>query len=356
MSGAEHELDLGPLRDALAQLAARDADEVLAEARAQARARVSAALTDALTRSLGEAIERQLGPATSSKRDAELAAPAQRAAPAPAIDPGAQPDNDGIYVYGIVWAPDTPLTEELAGLDLEHPVTTAIEGPLAAVISRVALAEFEEEALRSRLSDIEWVERVARAHEGVLDDLCARTVVVPMRMCTVYRSEENLRSMLQSEEVNLRSALEFLDGKLEWGVKVIAHADAHGLAPDAASAADDARSASSGADYLARRRARRDQEAEIEDAQADVAAQIHETLGSLAHDGLLNPTQSTDLPAEDGRVIMNGVYLVEREVTEIFHQEVQGLARRFAEHGLELVQTGPWPPYNFVPGDVGAAW
>jgi hypothetical protein len=53
---------------------------------------------------------------------------------------------------------------------------------------------------------------------------------------------------------------------------------------------------------------------------------------------------------------MNGVYLVERENTDAFHQEVDDLRERFADIGLDLVPSGPWPPYNFVPGDVGATW
>lgn len=367
------------LRDALSQFVADDAGQVLAEARAEARSRVKATLTETLARSLHEAIERQLEVGESRpaadpepspvadptpRRSAASDPPASTAfEPAPPADRG-QPTGErstsagpkGTYVYGVVWATDAPFTEGLSGLDDHDLVGTVVEGPLAAVISRVPLAEFEEDELRGHLSDIEWVERVARAHEAVLDDLCARTVVVPMRMCTVYRSDDNLRSMLGREEVNLRSALEFLEGKIEWGVKVVAQGDQEGRPPDAAAAADDARAASSGADYMARRRARRDEQAETESLQAEAAAEIHESLGALAHDGLLNPIQASELPGQAGRIVMNGVYLVERENAEAFHREVRELEERFARLGLELLESGPWPPYNFVPGDVGAAW
>ncbi|HWD64032.1 MAG TPA: GvpL/GvpF family gas vesicle protein [Solirubrobacteraceae bacterium] len=357
---------LAALKELVGRLAAHDADQIVAEARAEARTRVRAALTDALTDSLREAVERQL--ASDTPAPPTLPDPSPRPAPSPAVDEQPADSDDatrgpetpvvlGTYVYGVVWGTDAPFTEDMSGLDDDGPVTTVIEGPLAAVVSRVPLADFEEDELRSHLSDIDWVERVARAHEAVLDDLCARTVVVPMRMCTVYRSDESLRAMLQREEVNLRSALEFLDGKLEWGLKVVAQGEAEPLAaPESGAAADDARAASSGADYLARRRARRDEQAELEGLQADAAAEIHEAMAEVAHDGLLNPIQSSELPGRQGRLVMNGVYLVEREATEEFHQTVEELERRFASLGLELQRTGPWPPYNFVPGDVGAAW
>jgi hypothetical protein len=89
---------------------------------------------------------------------------------------------------------------------------------------------------------------------------------------------------------------------------------------------------------------------------ADAAAEIHEALVEVADDGLLNPIQTSELPGREGRLVMNGVYLVEREATDAFHEEVEALEQRFASLGLELQRTGPWPPYNFVPGDVGAAW
>ncbi|HET9720936.1 MAG TPA: GvpL/GvpF family gas vesicle protein [Solirubrobacteraceae bacterium] len=357
MAGAESRL--AALEDALAQLAAADAEQVVAEARVEARARVRAVLADALADSLTDAVQRRLAVAPRAPRGGEAPAPPKPPERAPGAAPAAAPATvtAGTYVYGVVWSTDAPFTEDLSGLDADGPVSTVIEGPLAAVVSHVPLAEFEEEELRTHLSDVEWVERVARAHEAVLDDLCARTVVVPMRMCTVYRSDENLRSMLQREEAGLRAALEYLDGKVEWGVKVVARdAPAARPAPDIGAAADDARAATSGADYLARRRARRDEQAELESRHADAAAEIHDVLAALADDGLLNPIQNGELPGHQGRLVMNGVYLVERESTDSFHQEVEELEQRFASLGLELVRTGPWPPYNFVPGDVGAAW
>ena len=38
------------------------------------------------------------------------------------------------------------------------------------------------------------------------------------------------------------------------------------------------------------------------------------------------------------------------------HEEVRALQAEFDPHGMELVCTGPWPAYNFVPGTIGAAW
>ena len=37
-----------------------------------------------------------------------------------------------------------------------------------------------------------------------------------------------------------------------------------------------------------------------------------------------------------------------------FEHALAGLARERQEEGIELELTGPWPPYNFVPEELGS--
>ena len=55
-------------------------------------------------------------------------------------------------------------------------------------------------------------------------------------------------------------------------------------------------------------------------------------------------------------MIFNASYLVADAETEQFHAEFDRLGQDLAGLGIELERTGPWPPYNFVPGAIGAAW
>src|SRR5207237_5682658 len=111
---------------------------------------------------------------------------------------------------------------ELAGVDPTHPAMLIEHGGLAAIASRVSLSEFGEEQLHENLNDVRWLEDKARAHEDVLDAALQLATVVPMRLCTIYSSEEQVREMLDRERALLLDALERLEGKAEWGVKLIA--------------------------------------------------------------------------------------------------------------------------------------
>ena len=50
-------------------------------------------------------------------------------------------------------------------------------------------------------------------------------------------------------------------------------------------------------------------------------------------------------------MLFNGSYLVADRAR--FEQEVGELAAEYRDSGVELELTGPWPPYNFVPAELG---
>jgi hypothetical protein len=341
------------LRSAIDQLAAFDVDGLLAEARAEARTRVRSTLAELMEQAMLEQVELELAPARR--------APSKPLAEPPPPDPEPQ-KHSGLasYVYGVIDA-GVELDEPLPGVDASRHVHLLREGPVAAAVSEVALEEFGEAELREHLRDMGWVERVARAHETVLDQIGARATVIPMRMCTVYRTEAGVRDMLRREAAGLCDALDHLEGKAEWGVKAFAdatrvasitEADGEDAAGEGHGAADEVR----GAAYMRRRRDERDEREHARQQLEGAAAEIHDRLCTLAGDGHVLPAQRPEVSGHAGDMVLNGVYLVGDDDVERFHTEVQLLEAEFAPLGVELALTGPWPAYNFIPGTIGATW
>jgi hypothetical protein len=215
---------------------------------------------------------------------------------------------------------------------------------LTAIVGSVAQSEFGEAALRQNLEDLDWLERTARAHHEVIEAVAEERPVVPMRLATVYSTDEAAAGMLRERAADLRQALRRLAGCSEWGVK--GHAampgdDAAGQQPEA-----DGPSTGPGAAYLRRRRvqlaARRDARQEaVASAQA-----VHAKLGRLAASARLYPPQSPEIAGHSGSMILNAAYLVADGRAGEFGAAVTELAAR---HGaLQLTLTGPWPAYSFV--------
>jgi hypothetical protein len=320
--------------DAERRWAAEQAPRLLAEARAEA---------------LQEAHRRLRGSLVDALMSAAMARGGER--PARTSDePPARRQADGlaVWVYGVVHG-DFPDPPRRTGVDERHDVQLIRHAGLAAVASAVPLDDFQPDALKESLEDLQRLEALARAHERVLDDMLRLGPVVPLRICTIYESPERVREMLERERGPLDDALQRLSGTAEWGVKAYLGAGGEAPAETAAPAVP-----ASGIDYLARRRDERDAaEAARRAADADVAL-IHGSLSEHALDAVLSPIQDARLSGEEREMVLNAAYLVPEARTEEFQSLVWQLTRRHAPDGLVLELTGPWPAYHFT-GSAAAA-
>jgi Gas vesicle synthesis protein GvpL/GvpF len=250
------------------------------------------------------------------------------------------------YVYCILGAREQPPLSGLAGVD-GAGVEPVAEGELCALTSVVPLARFGERALREQLEDIDWVERTARAHDAVIARALAAEAVVPLRLCTLFADERQVRAMLQRECARLRTVLRDLRGQLEWSVK--ASADEQAMERAAAAPADTpSAEAAPGRAFFAQRRSERGAR-ERAWARATAAAEaIHDRLRAEATAATVLPPQRRALSGRAGTMVLNGAYLVPRSRAQAFASAVDELTARHRADGIELALDGPWAPYNFV--------
>jgi hypothetical protein len=176
--------------------------------------------------------------------------------------------------------------------------------------------------------------------------------------------------MLRRERPLLEQAMADLSGCWEWGVKVFLSPDmaaggggpAGDGEPDGGAVPLDAdgdtgaatRAEDRGTQYMARRRAERDRREAAERRAAETGERIHAQLTRFAHDARSTPPQPPEASGHPGLMVLNGVYLIDRVRTDGFHALVESLHERHSGDGIELVTSGPWPPYNFLPGLIGA--
>jgi hypothetical protein len=316
----------------LPELEERDVRALVEEAREEARAKARAILRDRFVEAYVEAAE-GLG----------QAAPASQPEPRPAA-PSA--DGDAVYVYCVGESHADALPQDLDGVG-GSAVTTIASGGLRAIASRVPREEFGEEPLKRNLNDMDWLEATARAHQEVIDAAYGTGTIVPLRLCTIYANEESVRLMLTTERDRFGEALDLLRERSEWGVK--AYADPARLEPMVA-AGPPPESANGGGAYFDRKRRERDAREEALQVVDDAVARAHEQLETVAVDAVVNRPQNRELVRYEGEMVLNAAYLVDDERAEEFATVVRALEDELAERGMRLELTGPWPPYNFVPG------
>jgi hypothetical protein len=279
----------------------------------------------------------------------------------------------GVYVYAVSRAGPDRMSEAMEGVGgvAGAPVRAVGRSGLTALVSTVDLAEFGEDALKRNLEDLDWLESTARAHHAVVDGAAAVAVTLPLRLVTVYRSDERVREVLGERGEEFTEALDRITGRTEWGVKGYADPQAfmatgagpggtardgtghddlgHGATGPGDAAGGGTGVSSPGTAYLQRRRAQRRTDEDAREEAAACADRIDDELCELSAMSRVHPPQDPQLSGHEGWMILNAAYLVDDERAEDFRAAVTRLSGLRA--GLRLELTGPWAPYHFVGGE-----
>jgi hypothetical protein len=259
----------------------------------------------------------------------------------------------GSYVYCVVAGDASPAVADVRGVDPEHGVRVVRHRGMTALASSVPLTEFGAEPLKRNLNDVQWLERTARAHQGVVSRALAAGTTVPLRLCTVCSDDAGVREMLDREHDSLAAALARLAGREEWGVKLIGDPrEVRDAARQRASRGNDlAASPGSGRAHLDRVRRDRVAREEVQRIARNAAQAVHRELRSQAAAARALRAPPRELSGESGALVLNGAYLVDRDRAAEFRALATELGERQRAHGMRLEITGPWPPYSFV-GDT----
>ncbi|MCW3063640.1 MAG: gvpL2 [Solirubrobacterales bacterium] len=351
---------LARLKALLAASAAEDAAALLAEARDAAREEARSILQDvwreALLEAAAAAVEPRPPPERRRVRQEEGTAVVEPQPPEPRSVPqegtaavGPRPteprsvpqEGTAWWAYCVVPAAEADrVPPNLDSVDPSGPVEIVTCGELAAVVSRVPLSEYGDERLREHLEDLAWVERVARAHEEVLEAAMSATTIVPLRLCTIYLSRDRVEALLEDQAPGLAAALAELRGRTEWGVKV--------FAPAAAVAASASTEVAGGSAYIERKRSERAAREEAHQRTNECAQDVHARLEREAVAACVNPPQRREAHGRDAQMLLNGSYLFDDERRSVLESIVEALAGEYEPLGFSIELTGPWPPYNFV--------
>jgi len=250
----------------------------------------------------------------------------------------AGPKTTAIYLFCITEG--APFSAR-KGPRVPRAVYSLVHEDLVAVVSQVPLEDFGEEALAAHLEDACWLEREARAHETVIEKVMENRAVLPMKFCTIFRSEERVRALLARGQEEFRRALARLREKEEWEVKMY-YEPASSAAPQAA----EARTNLSGREFLLKRKAEDIGAWEAMKEAYRQAQQSFERVSDYVEEIQLKPIPSQDSTSEP-KLILDAVCLLTKPRFKAFCQQLEGLRNELSGKGLHFQLTGPWPPYHF---------
>jgi gas vesicle protein GvpL/GvpF len=211
-----------------------------------------------------------------------------------------------------------------------------------AVVADAPLKDYGEQAINRGLTDLDWVSRAAVAHEVIVESFSAAPAVLPMKLFTIFTSDERVLEHIIRERLQIQTLLARVKNHDEWGIRVVLDR-AYAVAGDRGAAR---RADKSGAVYLQRKKAQQDASAELAQRSRDVIADLYDRLTQDAT--LARRRAATELPAQGGPLLLDAAFLVLRSRTSRFRSVVARKTLALAPQGYAVTLSGPWPPYTFV--------
>src|SRR5262249_1595194 len=217
-----------------------------------------------------------------------------------------------------------------------RPRLVPIERGLWLVAADAPLERYGEEAIARGLKDVSWVSACALAHEKVVEHFATKAAVLPMKLFTLFASDERAVRHLRTRRARLARLLDRVEGREEWGVRL----SGAGRARPAPAKKGAPRS---GTEFLLAKKAERDRDGQRPARGPAEAKALFRLLADHADESRKRP-----LPEGARSLWLDAAFLVPRGTRRSFEAALRREARALEARGYAVALTGPWPPYNFV--------
>jgi hypothetical protein len=222
-----------------------------------------------------------------------------------------------------------------------------VDDGLYLVVADAPLDRYGTDAINRSLANLDWVSRAAVAHEAVVESFAGASAVLPMKLFTIFTSDDRALAHVRSQRTRIAAAARRVANHQEWGVRVIldrARAGANSSRARGAGGGQNGRP--SGIAYLTQKKVQRD-------AGLDRARHAHAAIAALydrlaARATVARRKAPRELPVEGGPMLLDAAFLVPRRRARSFQSLARREAKSLATLGYGLTLTGPWPPYSFV--------
>lgn len=241
----------------------------------------------------------------------------------------------GLYLYGVT-RPDNAPGPTLAGMGGTEVRRLEIAG----------LGIWAETMERKPEAALESV----RDHHRVVAAAADGGPVLPLRFGQWVPDASAVEETLDRRRRAYEEALDRVEGAVEVGLRIVdpdlpSAREAAAVAAGAGADDSQAPSPGKGRAYLEALRERERKRAERRRRGEELARELSEEL-----DLVLRGERIVESPSDEGSLV-SLAHLVRREDLERHEKEVRRFRKRHPR--LQVVSSGPWPPYSFTPGEMG---
>jgi hypothetical protein len=259
----------------------------------------------------------------------------------------------GLYLYCLARLSRLPPLPFLGpGVDGRNSLLVAANQDLAAIWSMVPVEDFSGPEAEERLRDLTWIGPRVIRHQEVVAEVMRHSPVLPVRFGTIFSSLGNLEKVLQRHSDTIAGFLDRLADQEEWAVKGMldrANAKDELFSLKLAREAVNLTALSPGKRYVEEQRLRAACDQELQQWLQKICRELWTNLRDYAAALQERRLLSRETTGSDQDMVWNWALLIPRQAVGGFKALIQTVNAQYAQSGLRLEVTGPWPPYSFCP-------
>ena len=264
--------------------------------------------------------------------------------------------NDLIYLYGLV--PKSEIEKvtlpSITGFDGEHELfTSEINDQIVAIVTTLDGEEYTEASIEDKVdNDMEWLQEKAFHHHETISTLNQQYTLIPLKFCTIYKSEDNLRESIQEVNDKVVETFEYLQGKEEWTIKIYCDDDKLRQAMSTNNEQVEAKRKEieklpKGRRFFEEKKIDRFIDTELENEKDRLSESLHNQVKTHAIDYKVKKSWSKDVTGLKEDMILNSVYLLAEEEVAQFKKDIEQWENTNNGEALRIDANGPWPAYHF---------
>jgi len=173
-------------------------------------------------------------------------------------------------------------------------------------------------------------------HAHVVSECFKRTTVLPFRFGTVFDTDDALRRAVRLNRKAFLEGVSKLRGKAEMHLKLLIR---DGSLREALQEIE--LPSTVGSEYLSKLREKAARHRERQTKARALSVQVHKIFDPLDQDVCCRKVDS-------GGMLIDIAHLIEHKQVQKYQNRYQMATRHLP--GVEVVMSGPWPPYHFITG------
>jgi hypothetical protein len=170
----------------------------------------------------------------------------------------------------------------------------------------------------------------------VVSECFKRTTVLPFRFGTVFDTDDALRRAVRLNRKGFLESVAKLKGKAEMHLKLLIK---DGSLREALEEIE--LPATVGSEYLSKLREKAVRQRERQTKARALSVQVHKIFSPLDQDVSCRKVDS-------GGMLIDIAHLIDHKKVQKYQNRYQMATRHLP--GIEVVMSGPWPPYHFITG------